>query len=517
MKWEGLFHYLQDEYFKTRKNKNISQLTALFTHRECSHCQGSGLKPERLVFQIAGKSINDIKSMDFKALENWLSAHDNQEEIDQKLIAKIQPHLINTIKRAKQLHIDYLQLSRKSPTLSGGENQRVELIKQLNSPLQGITYLLDEPSAGLSNDNIPDLIQILKELIDKGNTVVVIEHNKEIIYAADHVVQIGPQAGKLGGYITYQGSTEGLLEQADCHPFLKAPPQTVELVAGKEHIAIRQLAKHALVKDSLALPIGGITALTGKSGIGKTTLVKDILIPSIETGQPVNCASIDFPKKYAGAHYFEPKKLRSYSSTLLVSYLKLLKDISKVFAAETGLKAKDFSYKTKSSQCPNCKGKGFIETSLDVAANVIEKCEVCKGQRYQPQILAHKVRSKNIAEVLALDIKELQEWLEEAKLPAKTLQFLNQLEEIGLAHLSLDQPVQSLSSGEKQRLLLLNWLQEQTTDALYILDEPSIGLHYADIDLLYAILKKLSAANDILIIDHNPYLLEKIGVGVVLE
>lgn len=517
MKWEGLFYYLQDEYFKTRKNKNIKQLTALFSYSECSHCEGSGLKPERLAFKIAGKSIHNIKSMDFKALEKWLAATDHREEMDQKLIAKIQPHLINTIKRAKQLHIDHLQLNRKSPTLSGGENQRVELIKQLNSPLKGVTYLLDEPSAGLSNDNIPDLIQILKELIEKGNTVIVIEHNKEIILAGDQLVQLGPQAGKLGGYISYQGKPQNFLKQADCHPFLKAASQAVELKKSKESIGIRKLAKHSLVKDALEVPVGGITALTGKSGIGKTTLVKDILIPSIQTDQPVNCESIVFPKSYTGAQYFEPKILRSHASTLLVSYLNLLKDISKIFASETSLKAKDFSYKTKSSQCSNCKGKGYLETSLDVAANVIEKCEVCKGQRYQPQILAPKVQSKNIAEVLALNITELKAWLEAAKVPAKTLEFLNQLDEIGLAHLSLDQPVQSLSSGEKQRLLLLNWLQEQTTGALYILDEPSTGLHYADIDLLYAILQKLSEANDILIIDHNLYLLGKIEFGVVLE
>ncbi|MDQ7916915.1 ATP-binding cassette domain-containing protein [Mesonia sp. MT50] len=517
MKWEGLFHYLQDEYFKTRKNKNIKQLTALFSYSECSHCEGSGLKPERLAFKIAGKSIHNIKSMDFKALEKWLAATDHREEMDQKLIAKIQPHLINTIQRAKQLHIDHLQLNRKSPTLSGGENQRVELIKQLNSPLKGVTYLLDEPSAGLSNDNIPDLIQILKELIEKGNTVIVIEHNKEIILAGDQLVQLGPQAGKLGGYITYEGKPQDFLKQADCHPFLKTPTQTLEFKKGKESIGIRKLAKHSLVKDALEVPVGGITALTGKSGIGKTTLVKDILIPSIQTDQPVNCESIIFPKSYTGAQYFEPKILRSHASTLLVSYLNLLKDISKIFATETSLKAKDFSYKTKSSQCSNCKGKGYLETSLDVAANVIEKCEVCKGQRYQPQVLAPKVQSKNIAEVLALNITELKVWLEAAKVPAKTLAFLNQLDEIGLAHLSLDQPVQSLSSGEKQRLLLLNWLQEQTTGALYILDEPSTGLHYADIDLLYAILQKLSEANDILIIDHNLYLLGKIEFGVVLE
>ncbi|WMN12263.1 ATP-binding cassette domain-containing protein [Marivirga salinae] len=530
MKWEGLFHYLKSEYYKTRKNKNIAHLTALFAPAECSHCEGSGLKPERLTFQIASKSIHQIKSMDFKSLEKWLSADGTLDEVDQKLIEKIEPHLINTIKRAKQLHIDHLQLNRKSATLSGGENQRVALIKQLNSPLKGITYLLDEPSAGLSNDNIPDLIQILKHLIKKGNTVIVIEHNKEIILAADQLVQLGPKAGKLGGYINYQGSPQDFLKEPDCHPFLKTKSIPIKLSDGKEYIAIRKLSKHTLVKDELNVPVEGITAISGKSGIGKTTLVKDILMPSIQQGKPVNCESIEFPKKYKEVHYFESKKLRTYAATLLVDYLDLLKDVTKVFAKETGLKAQDFSYKSKSSQCPNCKGKGYVETSLDVAANSIEKCEVCKGQRYQNQILEHSVRSASIADVLAMNLMELKDWLAEERPSSKSLQLINQLEKIGLAHLRLDQPVQSLSSGEKQRLLLLNWLQKPTKNTLYILDEPSTGLHYADIDLLYGILNKIVGkdgmhggdamhrvfTNDIIIIDHNPYLLEMIGVGVVL-
>lgn len=517
MKWEGLFHYLKSEYYKTRKNKNIAHLSALFTPAECSHCDGSGLKQERLTFQIAGKSIHEIKSMDFKSLEKWLSANDKHDEVDQKLIEKIEPHLINTIEKAKQLHIDHLQLNRKSTTLSGGENQRVALIKQLNSPLKGITYLLDEPSAGLSNDNIPDLIQILKQLIDKGNTVIVIEHNKEIILAADQLVQLGPKAGKLGGYINYQGSPQDFLKEPECHPFLKSPSKAVQLSEGEEHIAIRNLSKHTLIKDELEVPVGGITTISGKSGIGKTTLVKDILIPSIQQGKPVNCESIEFPKKYEEVHYFESKKLRTYAATLLVDYLDLLKDITKVFAKETGLKAQDFSYKSKGSQCPNCKGKGYVETSLDVAANAIEKCEVCKGQRYQKHILEHKIRSTSIADVLAMNLMELKDWLAESRSSAKSIQLINQLEEIGLAHLRLDQPVQSLSSGEKQRLLLLNWLQKPRKNTLYILDEPSTGLHYADIDLLFNILKVLGKENDILVIDHNLYLLEMIGVGVVLS
>jgi excinuclease UvrABC ATPase subunit len=517
MQWDGLFHYLKEEYYKTRNNKNIDKLKALFSFTRCSHCSGSGLKPERLAFQIGGKSIHELRSMNFKTLNNWLSADYGKDEITQKLISNIAPHMINTIKRARQLHIDHLQLNRKSFTLSGGENQRVALIKQLNSPLKGITYLLDEPSAGLSRDNIPDLIRILNELKGKGNTVIVIEHNKEIIHKADHLVQLGPQAGELGGNITYQGTPEDYVNKADCHPYLKTPEKGVELRAGKQSIAIGKISKHTLVKEALNVPVGGITALSGKSGIGKTTLVKEILIPSISMDKPVNCEEMLFPKKYAEAHYFESKKLRSYASTLLVSYLKLLKEVTKIFSSETGLRPGDFSYKSKSSQCPNCKGKAYKETSLDVVANEIEICELCKGQRYRPHILAYRVKSKNIAEVLTLNLLELRAWLLQSMVPAKTLEFLKQLEEFGLAHLRIDQPVQSLSSGEKQRLLLLRWLQDETEKALYILDEPSTGLHYADIDQLYEILIKLSQANDILVIDHNPYLLEKIGVGVVLE
>jgi excinuclease ABC subunit A len=330
-------------------------------------------------------------------------------------------------------------------------------------------------------------------------------------------VEIGPKAGKQGGDISYQGTAAGFVSQVDCHPFLKVASSAVHLKDGNRHISIRKLSKHTLVKDALDLPVGGITAITGKSGIGKTTLVREIVIPSIQSGHPVNCESIDFPKKYAGAHYFETKKLRSQASTLLVSYLDLLKDISKIFGSETGLRPQDFWYKTKNSHCLTCKGLGHIETSLDIVANHIEKCEECHGQRYQGHILAHKVGSKNIAAVLAMNILELKNWFSGSKVSQRTLQLILSLEEIGLAHLSLDQTVQSLSSGEKQRLLLLTWLQDQAESELFILDEPSIGLHYADIDLLYSILKKLSATNDVLVIEHNPYLLNKIGVGLVLN
>ena len=517
MKWEGIFNYLKNEYYLTRKNKYTNNLLALMSQKECSVCHGSGLKLERLEIKIASKSIHDIKSLDFKLLEKWLSVNSENKEVEGKLLAKIQPFITNIINRAKQLHIDHLQLNRKSPTLSGGENQRVELIKQLNSPLKGITYLLDEPSAGLSNDNIPDLIQILNELIGKGNTVIVIEHNKEIILAAKNVIEIGPKAGKHGGTITYQGSPEVFIEQNDSHPFLKEQSNSINLKPGKEHILIHKLRKHTLEKDHLSIPVGGITAITGKSGVGKTTLLKEILIPSIQNGKPINCESIDFPKKYEGVHYFESKKLRTYAATLLVDYLGLLNEITKIFAAETGGKAKDFSYKTKSSQCPNCKGKGFLETSLDIAANHIEKCEVCDGKRYQKHILTHQIESKSIADVISMNLDEVKEWFREFKVAIKMIKFLDRLDQIGLGHLSLDQPVQSLSSGEQQRLLLLNWLQDDPRNELFILDEPSIGLHYADIDLLYGMLEELSKENDVLVVEHNLYLLSRIGVGMVLE
>ena len=512
MKWKGVFNYLKDEYYKTRKNKNIKNLLALFTPKTCSTCQGSGLKTERLSIKIAGKSIHEIKSMNFCELENWLLKNDRKVSIDEKLIQKIIPHISNTIKRAKQLHIDHLQLNRKSKTLSGGENQRVELIKQLNSPLKGITYLLDEPSAGLSNDNIPDLILILKELIKKGNTVIIIEHNKELIFAAQHLIELGPKAGELGGNITFQGTPQEF-RKTNCHPFLKSKSKNLELKPSAKHISIHGISKYSLKREKLDIPIGGITAITGKSGVGKTTLVKEVILPSIESDLPVNCKKITLPKMYKGVHYFETKKLRTYKNTLLADYLGVLSEITKVFGKHTDKPSKYFSYKSKSSQCPTCKGLGIITTSLDVANNHIEKCEDCNGKRYKKSVLTHKIKDKNIAAFLSLNISEIKDWLSDLTTSKKSNQLLNQLKVIGLSHLSLDQTVQSLSSGEKQRLLLLNWLQDNPKNELFILDEPSTGLHYADIDLLFSILEELSANNDVLLVDHNQYLLEKVGLG----
>ncbi len=517
MTWDGLFHYLKEEYYKTRKNKNIQTLKSLFKLVTCSNCFGSGLKPERLAFKLEDQSIHDLKSMNFKELEKWLAKTEFQQEIDEKLIDNLKPLLLNSLSIAEKLHIDHLQLNRKSTSLSGGENQRVALLKQLNSPLKGVTYLLDEPSAGLSRNNIPDLIKILKELVSKDNTVIVIEHNKEIILSADHLVEMGPEAGSRGGAVTFEGTPKSFVKKDSTHPFFKQNNKDVTLTGGEEFIRIKGISRFSLEKESLEIPIGGITALSGRSGIGKTTLVRDIIIPSIQNNQPVHCDDISFPKSYNTASYFEQKALRAHSDTLLVSYLDLLKVITKIFASNSELKASNFSYKTKSSQCPNCKGKGFVETSLDVTANAIETCEVCNGKRYRKKILKHQVESKDIAEVLSLRISELVEWLQHVKAPAKILENLKQLAAIGLDHLKLDQPVKSLSSGEKQRLLLLRWLEDKGQKNLYILDEPSVGLHFEDIDLLFEILENLSKENDVLVIDHNPYLLSKIGVGMVLE
>ncbi|PKR81706.1 excinuclease ABC subunit A [Brumimicrobium salinarum] len=515
MPWKGVFNYLKVEYYKTRKNKNIKNLRALLTYEKCEECDGSGLLPERLSILVDGKSIDDIKSMDFVEMEKWLNKS-TSVEIDQKLKQRIQGKVAATTQRAKQLHINHLQLNRKAATLSGGENQRVELIQQLNSPLKGITYLLDEPSAGLSNDNIPDLIQILQELIAKGNTVIVIEHNKEILMAAEYLVELGPKAGRNGGEVTFEGNPKELIQQADCHPFFKEETSDFQLKSSQQKIEFTDISRYSLQKRNLSIPIGGITALTGKSGVGKTTLVKEILIPSVKSGNPVHCASIDFPKKYENAHYFEIKPLRTYESTLLIDYLGLLKELTKLFGKETALKPKDFSYKTKSSQCPNCKGKGTLETSLDITSNAIEVCEMCEGQRYQSEILIHKIDGKSIADVLSLSIEALSIWLSAYKIGKKSKEVLEQLHKVGLQHLQLAQPVQSLSSGEKQRLLILNWLKENPKNELFILDEPSTGLHYKDIDLLFPLLEELSEENDVLVVEHNMYLLEKIGVGVAL-
>jgi excinuclease UvrABC ATPase subunit len=517
MSWKGLLNHLQEDYFLTRKNKNIAELEALFSEEACATCQASGLKAERLEIKLDSKAIHELKSMSFTELVTWLKQHKAASEIDRKLMDNILQNVENTAKVAQQLRIDHLSLNRKSSTLSGGENQRIELIKQLNSPLKGITYLLDEPSAGLSSNNIPDLIELLQELRAKGNTVIAIEHNKDLMHAADYLVELGPKAGKEGGEITFKGKAKEFFDQEDCHPYLKKPQKTIELVQGSSFIGLKNIDIYTLKRAELKIPVGGISAITGNSGVGKTTLVKEVLIPSIREARPIYCSDIELAKEYAGAHYYEAAALRTYNNTLLADYLGLLAELMKLFAKETGRKSKDFSYKNKASQCPNCNGLGTVETHLDISSKHIELCSVCKGKRYTEEILSYKLHAQSIADLLDFNINIISEWIKTFKVSSKTTAHLNQLNEIGLGHLSLNQTVRSLSSGEKQRLLLLNCLRDKRENHLYVLDEPSTGLHFSDIELLFDILKKLSEHNDILVIDHNPFLLEKIGIGIELS
>lgn len=517
MPWKGFLNYLQEDYFLTRHNKNTSKLEALFSEETCSTCHASGLKAERLEIKLASKAIHELKSMNFMEFLDWLKEAKVVSEIDRKLMDNILQNVESTAKVAQQLHIDHLSLNRKSSTLSGGENQRIELIKQLNSPLKGITYLLDEPSAGLSSNNIPDLIELLQELRAKGNTVIAIEHNKDLMRAADYLVQLGPKAGQEGGEITFKGKADAFFAQAGCHPFLKTAQKELQLAKGERFIKLKDIDVYTLKRAELKIPVGGITAITGNSGVGKTTLVKEVLIPSIRQARPIFCSDVELSKEYTDAHYFEAAALRTHNNTLLADYLGLLSDLMKLFAKETGRKSKDFSYKNKASQCPNCNGVGTVETHLDISSKHIEQCSACKGKRYKDDILNLKVKDKSIADLLEFSINEISEWLKAFKVSPKTTTLLNRLKEIGLRHLSLNQPVRSLSSGEKQRMLLLNWLDAKSENQLYILDEPTTGLHFSDIDLLFDILKKLSKYNDILVIDHNPYLLEKIVVGLELK
>ncbi len=486
--YEGLIPRIQ----KSMLSKDLDSLqphirtfverAAAFT--TCPECDGTRLSTEARSSKIKGTNIADACTMQISDLAAWVS------ELDEPSVAPLIEALGATLNSFVDIGLGYLSLERPSGTLSGGEAQRVKMIRQLGSSLTDVTYVFDEPTIGLHPHDIERMNELLLQLRDKGNTVLVVEHKPETIAIADHVVDLGPTAGTDGGEVMFEGTVERLRESdtitgrhLDDRATLK---ETVRSPDGA--LEVRGASTHNLRDVDVDIPLGVLVVVTGVAGSGKSSLIGGSIVNSRPPRDGV--VSID-QTAIKGSRRSNP-----------ATYTGLLDPIRKAFAKETGVKPALFSANSDGA-CPNCNGAGVIYTDLAMMAGVAAPCEVCEGKRFQADVLEYKLAGKDIGEVLAMPVVEAEKFFGagRAKTPAAH-KVLLRLADVGLGYLSLGQPLPTLSGGERQRLKLATRMAEKGD--VYVLDEPTTGLHLADIEQLLCLLDRLvDSGKSVIVIEHH--------------
>ncbi|EEW50087.1 putative excinuclease ABC, A subunit [Corynebacterium efficiens YS-314] len=445
----------------------------------CPDCGGTRLARHALESRINGKNIADLCSMEVRDLARWIDG------VDARSVAPLMRGLSQTLENFVAIGLGYLQLDRPVATLSGGEAQRTRMVRHLGSPLTDVTYVFDEPTAGLHAHDIERLNRLLLDLRDKGNTVLVVEHKPETIAIADHVVDLGPGAGGAGGEIQFEG-TVAELEASDTvtgrHFHDRAELKTSARSAAG-HLPIRGANRNNLRDVDVDIPLGVLTVISGVAGSGKSSLVH--AIPRDESLVSVDQTSIQ-------------GSTRSNPAT----YTGMLDSIRKAFAKVNGVKPALFSANSGGA-CPNCHGTGVVTVDLGMVAGVSSPCEVCEGRRFDEAVLDHHLGGRNIAEVLAMPAVEALEFFSapESKMPA-AVTILRRLVAVGLGYLTLGQPLSTLSGGERQRLKLGTHLADKATT--FILDEPTTGLHLADVRTLLSLFDSLvDAGKTVIVVEHH--------------
>ena len=449
------------------------------TFTTCPECDGTRLSQEALSSRIEGRNIADLCRMQISDLAEWL------RDLDEPSVAPLLTGLQHLLDAFAEIGLGYLSLERPAGTLSGGEAQRTKMIRHLGSSLTDVTYVFDEPTIGLHPHDIERMNQLLLQLRDKGNTMLVVEHKPETIAIADHVVDLGPGAGTAGGTICFEGTVEGLRASGtltgrhlDDRAALKG---TFRSSSGA--LEVRGATSHNLQDVDVDIPLGVLCVLTGVAGSGKSSLVH-----SSVAGRE-------------GVVVVDQTAIRGSRRSNPATYTGLLEPIRKAFGKENGVKPALFSSNSEGA-CPACNGAGVIYTELGVMATVESTCEECEGRRFQAAVLEYTLGGRSIADVLAMPVREAEEFFgREARVPAAH-KILERLADVGLGYVSLGQPLTTLSGGERQRLKLATQMAED--GGVYVLDEPTTGLHLADVEQLLALLDRLvDSGKSVIVIEHH--------------
>lgn len=477
---EGVIEKFTNKYIKQdlkAKSERTQKAVAPFiTEGTCSTCHGSRLSEAALSCKINGYNIAEMSSMEVGQLIRVI------REIDIAVAAPIMKSLTERLQHLVDIGLDYLTLDRETDTLSGGESQRIKMVKHLSGSLVDVTYIFDEPSVGLHPRDVHRLNELLQKLRDKGNTVIVVEHDPDVIKVADHIVDVGPHAGSHGGTIVYEGSFQGLLESATLTgTHMKRPLQLKHdsrQPTGK--LSIKDATLHNLRNVNVTIPMGVLTVVTGVAGSGKSTLINDVFLSQ-------NPDAIVIDQSAVGV------STRSNPAT----YTGIMDDVRKAFASANKVNKGLFSFNSKGA-CENCQGLGVVYTDLAFLESVKLPCEVCGGRRFKEEVLAYKLNGKSIAEVLEMTVERALEFFEQKEIVRK----LQAMSDVGLNYITLGQPLSTLSGGECQRIKLASELHKQ--GSIYVMDEPTTGLHMSDIGQLLTIMNRLvDAGNTVIVIEHN--------------
>jgi excinuclease ABC subunit A len=510
--WPGFCYYIEDEYRRKHTNKTSDKLQALMHEKPCSVCHGGRLKQELLEIELIGKNIVELSKLPISDalifLENLIS--EDMSEIEMAVITEIVPRVTDLLYVLESLGLSYITTARSSLSLSGGEMQRVRLAGAFASRLYGVCYVLDEPGMGLHRKDIPALINILKTLVKQGNTVVVLEHDEQFIRAADNIIEMGPAAGINGGEIIVSGSLNDImLTDTPTGRYLSKSvlPKPVAHQIVEKSFGVKGAKANNLKSIDVDFIRGGLVAVTGVSGSGKSSLLRDVLLASINNGKPVNCDSIYGIEKFDNILSVNQNSISANSLSTILTFTGLMDVVRDCFsktddARDMGLKKAAFSYINKEGKCPACGGMGVQKISMDFMSDVNLTCEYCNGTRYRPEVLLCNYKGRNIGEVLDFSVSEAAEFFADNQKLYSSFQLMT---ELGLGHVKIGQAGNTLSGGESQRLkLAAELIRSKKGKNLFLFDEPSAGLHHQDILALLKVFHRLASLGHTLVyVEHR--------------
>lgn len=517
---DGFFKMVEDNQYKIQYRVMLARYRG---KTRCPECNGSRLRKESEYVKVGGATISELVKMPVTDLKEWFAAlklDDNDKLVSSRLLVEIN----NRIGFLCDVGLGYLTLDRLSSTLSGGESQRINLATSLGSSLVGSLYILDEPSIGLHSRDTMKLIGVLRKLQQLGNTVVVVEHDEEIMRAADYLIDVGPEAGRHGGEIIYQGDVDKLMTATDSYTvrYLNGElsiPVPARRRKWRDYIEVTGAREHNLKNIDVKFPLGVMTVVTGVSGSGKSTLVRDILYRAMvrHLGNPCDAPGLHRAlggdlNRISAVEFVDQNPIGKSSRSNPATYLKAFDEVRRLFSEQQGAKQMGFtpgyfSFNAEGGRCEECKGEGTITIEMQFMADIVIPCEACHGQRFKSDVLEITYNGKNINDVLNMTVNQAVEFFGESSdsICRKIVRRLKPLQDVGLGYIKLGQSSSTLSGGENQRVKLAYFLaQEKPEPTMFIFDEPTTGLHFHDINTLMDSFNRLIAqGHTVIIIEHN--------------